>query len=385
MKKRRYSRDELGRFAEVKAKPRLRKPVKKAPVKAKPPLRKPVKKAPVTAKPPLRKLTRKPPVKAKPPLKKPTRKPPVKAKPPLRKPVKKAPVKAKPPLRKPTRKPPVKAKPPLRKPTRKAPAKAKPPLRKPIRKPPVKAKPPLRKPTRKPPVKAKPPVRKRKPAKAPVPVPVKKKRRKGRKKFYRDEHGHFIEKPAPESPLVAERSIAAESLMQARLMELLDLVSLVEPGLDMSVQTMANEDGTVDGELRISNLPGDWREPGGAAMMAAVLSSAFRTWDLFPAKPPMGGAYWVTFGVRFGPQNEAEVGELAELYKRFRGLFQVGTYPTPAWISGSIQVALTTDNTSLKSMVRSIVEKRGYPPSVLLVRFVWTPDSSRPGHYKGEK
>jgi hypothetical protein len=99
----------------------------------------------------------------------------------------------------------------------------------------------------------------------------------------------------------------------------------------------------------------------------------------------MGGAFWATFGIRFGPQNDAEVGELANLYKRYRGLFQIGTYPTPAWGQGAVQVALTADNVGMRAMIESLLAKRGLPPTVILIRFVWTPDGVRPAHYKGEK
>jgi len=116
-----------------------------------------------------------------------------------------------------------------------------------------------------------------------------------------------------------------------------------------------------------------------------VLSSAFRAVVLFDPRPSMGGAFWLSIAVRFGPQNEAEIGELAKLYKRYRGLFQIGTYPTPAWAEGAVQLALVEDAVGLRAMVRSLLEKRGLPPAAILIRFVWTPDASRPGHYEGEK
>ena len=37
-----------------------------------------------------------------------------------------------------------------------------------------------------------------------------------------------------------------------------------------------------------------------------------------------GGNYWISVGVRFGPQTDAERGDLAEMYKRYRGMFLRG-------------------------------------------------------------
>ena len=238
----------------------------------------------------------------------------------------------------------------------------------------------------------------RKPAKAPakekprkpVKAPVKGKFRKPRKPGRRLP-GRKVAPPRkkrvkkPELPLVAERSREAEVEMQLRMLALQDSVGLLQSGLDVAIQTMVNYDGTVDGELRIGNLPEDWRTVEGVRLLVATLSSAFRTFTTFSSRPAMGGAFWVSFGIRFGPQNEVEVGELADLYKRYRGLFQIGTYPTPAWGAGAIQVALTGEKVGLRAMVESLIEKRGLPPTVVLIRFIWTPDGVRPGHYRGEK
>jgi hypothetical protein len=175
--------------------------------------------------------------------------------------------------------------------------------------------------------------------------------------------------------------------MQGRLLVLMQDIGLIQSGLDMAFSTCINLDGSVDGELTIRNLPEEWRTLDGVRELVAVLSSALRTFEPFPAPPrcPMGGSFWCSFGIRFGPQNEAEIGELADLYKRHRGLFQIGTYPTQAWGTGAMQIALTGDRVGMLAMLTSLLEKRGLPPSVVMVRFIWTPDASRPGHYKGEK
>ena len=193
-----------------------------------------------------------------------------------------------------------------------------------------------------------------------------------------------------ELPLVPVRSREAEVVVQAKLATLLGLIDMTEGGLDMAIQTFINGDGSVDGELRINRLPDRWRMPRGLPELIAALSSAFQTFPVFEKEPPFGGGFWVTFGVRFGPQNETEVGEMADLYKRFRGLFQIGTYPTPAWNLGPIQIAITDDKVGLRSMIRSLEAKRGIPPSSILIRFLWGPEWAynsrlRPGHYKGEK
>jgi hypothetical protein len=240
------------------------------------------------------------------------------------------------------------------------------PAPRPVPKKPVPKKPVLKKPAPRP-VPKKP---------APRPVPKKPVRKKPVRK-----------KPTrrPERPRVPEGSALAEAEVQAKLVELRGLLDLLQPGLDTAVQSMINFDGTVDGELRVGDLPPEWREVEGVPLLVATLSSAFRSWRPFAAMPAHGGAYWVSFGVRFGPQNEAEIGELAELYKRFRGLFQIGTYPAPAWNTGPIQIVLTSDRAGLRSMVQTLLEKRGLPPTNILVRFVWTTDRQRPGHYRGEK
>ncbi len=173
--------------------------------------------------------------------------------------------------------------------------------------------------------------------------------------------------------------------MQGRLEKLMGAITLLERGLDMSMQTFTNRDGTVDGELTIRNLPDEWRTREGVRQLIATLSSALRDFRPFSPRPAMGGAFWASFGIRFGPQNESELGELAELYKRHRGMLQIGTYPTQAWGTGALQIALVGDNVGLRAMIEALLDKRGLPPTVILIRFIWTPDGSRPGHYRGEK
>ena len=340
-KGRKLRRDELGRFASVK-KPVARRDAMGRFAPSKRAAGKPSKKVSPVAR------LRVSPAKAKPKKAAPAKAAPAKVKPKKAAPAKAAPAKAKPKKAAPAKAAPAKAKPKKVSPAKVAPTKAKPKKKPPVRKaPPTKAKP------RKPPVKKAPPRKKR--------------RRRG------------------ELPLLAERSRQAEVLMQDRLVQLQDGIALVQPGLDMGIQTFVNLDGTVDGELRISNLPSEWREIDGVGSLVATLSSALRTFQPFPPRPSMGGAFWAAFGIRFGPQNETEIGELADLYKRFRGLFQIGTYPTPAWNTGPLQLALVGDTVGLRAMIASLMEKRGLPATVILIRFIWTPDGKRPAHYEGEK
>jgi hypothetical protein len=83
--------------------------------------------------------------------------------------------------------------------------------------------------------------------------------------------------------------------------------------------------------------------------------------------------------------------ELAGLYKKSKGMFQIGTYPTRADHLTPLQICLTDDRSGLRGMIGALAVKRGLPPVAILIRFTWGPDWSpergglRPGHYKGEK
>jgi len=349
-------------------------PPRRAPVKKKspqPPRRPPVKKKsplsprrpplpprrpPVKKKPPL--PPRLPPVKKKPPL--PLRRPPAKKKPPL--PARRPPVKKKPPL--PPRRPPVKKKPPL--PLRRPPAKKKPPL--PARRPPVKKKPPL--PPRRPPVKKKPPLPPRRPpAKKKPPLPARRppaKKKPPKKRRY---------------PTFMGRAAAADELILSKLGVMMGALVDAYPGLDVGVKSFVNADGTVDGELRMRDLPDEWRTVDGMPDLVAALSDAVHVMGAFPARPLMGGAFWVSFGLRFGPKDLREVEEMAKAYKRFRGLFQVGAYHSPA----SVLSAILNNALTIRHLVETMWEKRDLPPVQLLVRVVWTPDGQRPGRFAGEE
>jgi hypothetical protein len=158
-----------------------------------------------------------------------------------------------------------------------------------------------------------------------------------------------------------------------------DLFLLDEPDLDTDVKSFINRDSTVDGELRLRNLPDEWRSIEGLPLLVATLSEVIRATKALPHRPP--GAFWVSFGLRFGPKDEHEIEEMAKFYKRFRGLFQVGAYHTSA---ESIP-AILNNALAVRDLVERVWAKRDLPPVQLLVRIVWTPDGKRPGRFAGEQ
>ena len=166
---------------------------------------------------------------------------------------------------------------------------------------------------------------------------------------------------------------------------------MLEPGLAMGISSMVNNDGTVDGELTVGNLPDEWKELEGVPSLVATISGAFAAFHPFERYPEMGGSFWMSVVVRFGPDNSTELELAASLYKKHHGMFQIGTYPTRADHRTPMQMCLTDDKVGLRSMVSSLMSKRGWPPTALLFRFSWGsewhPDvaGKRPGHFIGEK
>jgi len=163
-----------------------------------------------------------------------------------------------------------------------------------------------------------------------------------------------------------------------KLLAMESIIGSEEPSLDLSIKTFINSDGTVDGEIRIGNLLEEWRTLEGLIYLESFLSRVMR--DVGPITAE--GSYWICFGVRFGPSNEAEAGDLADLYKRFRGLFQAATHATQADMPASIQ---TNISTGLTVIVRALMDRRGLPPAMVFVRFTYSPDGERPQRYEGER
>lgn len=245
------------------------------------------------------------------------------------------------------------------------------PKKRPPRKPPPRKPPPRKQPPRKPPAKKPPPrkPKKRPPTPPPPPPPPPKKKRPPR----------GPSKPKKPPKKISDAAFIANDRISAHLASLLEGVVAAQLGLDTGVKSFINQDGSVDGEVRIGNLPDDWRVPDGLPQLKEFLSTLLRqVGDLKPG--PEGGAYWISIGVRFGPNNESEIGELAELYKRHRGLFQVASYALDASIQSAAQNAVV----AIGEIVKAIMTRRGLPPSVIFIRYTWTPDGVRPHRYTGE-
>ncbi len=169
--------------------------------------------------------------------------------------------------------------------------------------------------------------------------------------------------------------MVAENLIQEKLFRLMDHLGFTTDGLQMSVRSFINADATVDGELRISNLPDEWRTIEGLPLVVAALSVAIDGMGAFSLDSAMGGRFWVSFGLRFGPKNQAEIEEMARFYKRFRGLFQVGAHHATAHDTGAIKA----NALAIRLFIERVWAKRDLPPVQILVRFVWTPTRKNPG------
>ena len=349
-------RDKLGRFVKaskqgsrtknaVKAKPRPSKvealrPKKKQPAKRGVPRR--------AKKPPAKistiRRTKRQPIKA--PVLRRKRKQPAKA--PVLRRKKKQPAKA--PVLRRKKKPPVKV-PVLRrkkKPTVKAPV-----LRRKKKHP---AKAPVLRPKTKRPAKVVPPKLRKKPKKGP----------KTKRRRY---------------PSFMGLASQAETMIQDKLVSLGEVLRFLEPEITATTKTFINADATVDGELRVSNLPEKWRTIAGLPSIVAAISEAVRGTGAFPAAPSTGGAFWVSFGLRFGPKDMDEMMELAKNYKRFKGLLQVGAHHTTA----QSLPAMLNNALAMRMFIDRIWAKRNLPPVQLLIRFVWTPQKANPGRFSGEE
>jgi len=181
---------------------------------------------------------------------------------------------------------------------------------------------------------------------------------------------------------VSEASGMADSMIQERLVSLAETISVFEPEVSTGVKTFVNQDGWVDGELRVTELPDRWRRVSGLLTMITVLSEVFRAWRVFPKDPEFGGKFWISFGVRLGPKDFSEIEDMAARYKRHRGLCQIGTYFGGAWAPGLVQANLAV---GFRTAVEGFEDKYGYPPREILVRVVWSADGTRPGRYEGER
>lgn len=189
------------------------------------------------------------------------------------------------------------------------------------------------------------------------------------------------QQPKRRYPTFMAKASEAEALMVSKLGTMMDSLAILEPGIDVSVKSFINADGTVDGELRVRELPEEWRSVAGMPYLVSALSEAARAMGALPKGVPEGGAFWVSYGLRFGPKDMREIEEMAKFYKRFRGLFQVGAYHTSAESLG----AILTNVLAIRYLVERVWTSRELPPAQLLVRLVWTPDGERPGRFAGEE
>lgn len=222
-----------------------------------------------------------------------------------------------------------------------------PPVAKPVRKKPVKK--PVRKPVK--------PVRKK-------PLPKKK------PKF-----------PKRRFPTWMAQAKEAEVMMQEKLVQISDLLLSIEGSLSPRVKSFINKDATVDAELRIGDLPDEWRTVEGLPLIVAAISEALRAVGPFPTNPSCGGAFWISFGLRFGPKDMADMMEWAKRYKRFKGFLQLGAYHT----SAQSLPAMLNNALALRMFVERLWQRHNLPPVQLLIRFVWTPTKVNPGREAGEE
>ena len=153
----------------------------------------------------------------------------------------------------------------------------------------------------------------------------------------------------------------------------------VAPGeLSLGIKSFVNLDGTVDAEIRISELPYLWQTEEGRVSMTEFLSNVLRKAGILSPGKEAGG-YYISIGIRFGRTGNVE--DLAELYKRYRGLFQVAAFPTSMHLISGIM----NNVVSISVITDSLRKKRGLPPAVIFLRVTWTPTGQRPERYLGER
>jgi hypothetical protein len=173
----------------------------------------------------------------------------------------------------------------------------------------------------------------------------------------------------------------ADTKMQFALLDLRKLLESLIPSIEISITTFQNVDGSVDGQLTLDNLPPKWKKPSALVEMIAFFSNAFKGFKPLESELSFGGRYWISWGARFGPKSDEELDFLIESYKRHRGLFQIGTYPMPAWHRSTIQQSLAI---GLRFMVEGMQEKHDMSLASLLIRFIWMPNDIRPGRFANE-
>lgn len=143
------------------------------------------------------------------------------------------------------------------------------------------------------------------------------------------------------------------------------------------IKSAINRDGSADAQLAISDFEEamDWRD------VLEVLSKFFSSGVVPLVNPGGGPSYWISIGLRFGPQEPEELEELADLYKRYRGMFQVSANYQRMDDNQTIQ----TNIAASLQVGNSLIEKRGLEPTVILVRIAWSLMNTQPKRYEGER
>jgi len=128
---------------------------------------------------------------------------------------------------------------------------------------------------------------------------------------------------------------------------------------DVTLYTHINADGSVDGELRITEIPEDL--PIREALIVLTEGNPIKTFK----------GLWSSMGVRFSDIPEAE---LSTNYTRFRGLNQESTY----YARTSVK-ALDHQRTIVQRIVDGL-ENFGFPrPQQIYVRLHWNKENRKPG------
>ena len=128
---------------------------------------------------------------------------------------------------------------------------------------------------------------------------------------------------------------------------------------DTRIYTHVNKDGTVDGELRIENIPEDL--PISEALVVLTEGNPFKTFK----------GLWSSIGIRFA---EVAMEDMKERYKRHRGLYQESTY------YGRSSVEMLNQQRATAQLISENMEKYGFPKAEqIYVRFHWNKQNTKPG------
>lgn len=137
------------------------------------------------------------------------------------------------------------------------------------------------------------------------------------------------------------------------------LLSEVGRDLDARILTHANRDGSVNGQLLIASLP----RGIGAAKITLYLSET---------EQALKGGFWISTTMRFSFRDDEE------LYRRFRGMQEVTTYPQDAAHDRKIDLNLST----ARGIMEKVKRRRRANVQQLAINIIWTHDKRRPAKRK---